>query len=186
MWVNGRFVREHFGGFTTWDCEITEFVTPGRKAVLAVGVIDRTDDMSYGSGYAHHPIGGILRDVHMLCLPDNYIKSLHTDTTFDKTYTDVVLHLETEFSSAGSAKLNLQLTDPSGNSVDIQPASVQLTPDKTTTSVKIGVNSPLKWDGEHPNLYTLTAGLISNGKTTETILRPVSYTHLTLPTIYSV
>jgi len=31
VWVNGRFVRDHHGGFTTWECDITDFVSRGRR-----------------------------------------------------------------------------------------------------------------------------------------------------------
>ena len=32
VWVNGHFLREHFGGFTRWDCDLTNVVTPGESA----------------------------------------------------------------------------------------------------------------------------------------------------------
>ena len=40
VWVNGHFVREHFGGFTKWSCDISEIVVPGEKAVLTVEIVD--------------------------------------------------------------------------------------------------------------------------------------------------
>ena len=63
LYVNGRFVREHRGGFTRWETDITDLVTPGRDNRVALEVVDRIDDISYAAGYAYDPIGGILRDV---------------------------------------------------------------------------------------------------------------------------
>src|ERR1700749_1854624 len=63
VWVNGHFVRGHFGGFTSWDCDITDFVQPGALAHLMLGIADRSDDISQASYYAKHVIAGVLRDV---------------------------------------------------------------------------------------------------------------------------
>ena len=61
--VNGKFVREHHGGFTRWETDITSLVRVGKKNEIQLEVADRLDEISYASGYAHHPIGGKLRDV---------------------------------------------------------------------------------------------------------------------------
>ena len=60
LYVNGKYVREHHGGFTRWETDITEFVRPGKTNEILLEVEDRLDEVSYASGYAHHPIGGIL------------------------------------------------------------------------------------------------------------------------------
>ncbi len=69
VWVNGKFVREHYGGFTRWECDISAICDPGGKGILTVEMTDRADDISYGSGYAKHQIGGILKDVELVALP---------------------------------------------------------------------------------------------------------------------
>ena len=69
VWVNGIFIREHHGGFTSWDCDITNQVTPGQAVWITVGVTDRADEISYASNYAKHYLGGILRDVKLVALP---------------------------------------------------------------------------------------------------------------------
>lgn len=58
LWVNGEYVREHFGGFTRWEADITNNIKIGKKNEIKLEVTDKIDDISYGSGYAHHPIGG--------------------------------------------------------------------------------------------------------------------------------
>jgi beta-galactosidase/beta-glucuronidase len=54
VWINGNFVRDHSGGFTRWDCDITPFVKPRETALLTVEVTDKVDEISYGSGYSLH------------------------------------------------------------------------------------------------------------------------------------
>ena len=73
LFVNGTFVREHHGGFTRWETDVTPFVRPGKKNEIRLEVTDRLDDISYASGYAHHPIGGILRDVTLFRITRNLL-----------------------------------------------------------------------------------------------------------------
>jgi beta-galactosidase/beta-glucuronidase len=165
VWVNGKLVREHHGGFTSWDCDITELVTPGQTAWLTVGVTDRADEISYASNYAKHYIGGILRGVKLLVLPADYLTRFHIETDFDSAYKDATLRVTAAmaFHEAPSATLHLQLRDPSGNRVAIRPSSMALSTEKPEGIIAIPVAAPLKWDSEHPNLYTLEATEIVGG-----------------------
>ena len=81
--VNGKFIREHHGGFTRWETDITSFVSIGKKNKIELEVTDRLDEISYASGYAHHPIGGILRDVTLFALPESYIYNVKVETPLD-------------------------------------------------------------------------------------------------------
>lgn len=71
--VNGHYVREHHGGFTRWETDMTRRVRPGRRNELWLEVTDRLDESSYASGYVRHPVGGILRGVTLFALPQSYV-----------------------------------------------------------------------------------------------------------------
>ena len=177
VWVNGKFVREHHGGFTSWDCDITAFVTPGQTAWLTVGVTDRADEISYGSNYAKHYIGGILRGVKVVVLPPDYVSRFHLETDLDSTYKDATLKVisAVAFHQAASATLSLQLRDPQGKSVAIKPGPITLSREKPESAVAISVAAPLKWDSEHPNLYTLDATIVIAGRQTEKLSRRIGF-----------
>ena len=49
LFVNGKFVREHFGGFSRWETDVTDFVKAGRKNEIRLEVTDRLDEISYAS-----------------------------------------------------------------------------------------------------------------------------------------
>lgn len=161
VWINGTFVRDHHGGFTTWNCEITDQVVPGGKAWITVGVTDRSDDISYGSKYSHHNMGGILFDVRLIALPSDPITRFHAETVFDETYTDATLRIHTavDFTEHRDATVMLSLEDPSGNKVALSPESIHLTSDNAEKTLSVPIMNPLKWDAEHPNLYRMTASL---------------------------
>jgi len=177
IWIDGKYIRTHIGGFTTWDCDITDFVKAGETYTLTVGVADTEgdnkgtwnmdggclSDPSSGSAYAHHNIGGILRDVTLMALPFDYIIRVYTDTVFDNDYKNAELKMEVEIGlRSENAFLTSELTDKNGN---------KIASDKTEFTkqggeiqkITIPVDAPDKWDAEHPNLYNLTFTLESNG-----------------------
>jgi hypothetical protein len=169
VWVNGTYVRSHHGGFTSWECDLTPFVTPGTTAILVVGVTDRADEISYASGYAKHPIGGILRGVELLALPGTHITTVDIRTTFNAQNRDAQLHLASALSRPQDAVLECSLYGPDGKHVPLKPGSIAFSATHPTGTLTSPVRAPLRWDAEHPRLYTLETKLIVKGKTEEVI-----------------
>jgi hypothetical protein len=164
VWVNGNYLREHYGGFTRWDCNITPFVKPGETAMITLEVTDKADDISYGSGYAKHQIGGILRDVNLLALPENYLTNLNIVTDLDNDFNNADLTITGKLNNvAKNIKVKLHLTDNNNSEVPLQNSTIEL--NKTAIfNIKNLVQSPVKWDAEHPNLYNLKISLFENEK----------------------
>ena len=177
VWINGKFVRDHHGGYTTWDCDITEFVKPGQSVWLTVGVTDRSDEISWGSAYAKHNIGGILRDVHLMALPKNYIERINIKTDFGPDFQNSVMEISTNVLSPGSinAEMKFKLKSPSGKDVLLENPVLQLEEKAAIGIVKNTITAPQKWDAEHPNLYTLIADLFIDGKHVEAVETPFGF-----------
>jgi len=155
VWVNGNFVRDHHGGFTKWSCNISDFVELGEMAVLTVEITDRTDDISYGSGYAKHQIGGILRDAELTALPKQNFEKLYFETELDEDYKNAELKVFYELNQAISSKVKVELFDSDNNVV----ASKEINATNKSGRISISVENPLKWDAEHPNLYNVVTTL---------------------------
>ena len=162
LFVNDTFVREHHGGFTRWETDVTPFVRPGKKNEIRLEVTDRLDDISYASGYAHHPIGGILRDVTLFALPETCLYDFYAETHLDAAYEDAVLKIGYSSPVAGGAEVAYTLTDPSGRRYPLAQSRFPL--EEGGNMNELLVKNPLKWDAEHPNLYTLTITLSKDGK----------------------
>ncbi|MBN2175493.1 MAG: beta-galactosidase [Bacteroidales bacterium] len=160
VWVNGKFVREHFGGFTKWSCDITSLVEAGEKAELTVEVTDRVDDISYGSGYAKHQIGGILRNVELAALPAQHFKEIYFETDLDEDYTDAKLHIHYSLNKATQAKLKFELFDRNKRLV----GRYEKENADQSGQVSLTIENPLKWDAEHPNLYTVLSTIKEKGQ----------------------
>jgi len=153
VWVNGSFIRDHRGGFTAWDCDITKNVKPGTNAWLTLEFTDEDNDISYASGYAKHQIGGILRSVSLLALPENYPESFQIKTIFDSRYKDADLVITVVPPDNKKIWAGFRLYDPQGKLIRLNDKRYLIKGD--TTIISFPVKTPAKWDAEHPNLYTL-------------------------------
>lgn len=168
VWMNGNYIKEHYGGFTKWSCDITPFVTPGEDATLTVEIVDRTDDISYGSGYAKHQIGGILRDVELVALPVQNFKNLRFETDLDENYRDAELKVFYKLAQNSPAKVKVELWDANNKLIKEVVAN-------GTGELIIPVKNPKKWDAEHPNLYTVVTTLIDEGVETLKIPEKIGF-----------
>ncbi|MGM9811664.1 MAG: glycoside hydrolase family 2 TIM barrel-domain containing protein [Muribaculaceae bacterium] len=171
LYVNGKKVREHHGGFTRWEADVTHLVKAGKSNSVMLEVEDRLDDISYASGYAHHPIGGILRDVTVFALPKAHINNVKIDASLDSLYCNGELKLQGNCVGADGSTLHLQLCDAKGNCV----ASKTATLSSGNVVCTMPVANPAKWDAEHPNLYTLKVSVADANGITMQFVRKVGF-----------
>ncbi|MBE9511765.1 MAG: beta-galactosidase [Bacteroidetes bacterium] len=164
VWINGNYVRDHSGGFTTWQCDITSVVKPGEAAMLTVEITDRADEISYASGYAKHQIGGILRNVSLLALPVNYPENITIKTDLDENFQHASLIISGKTKNlSDNSKITIELFDNNNKKINLENASVPLS---TVQAFQItnDINNPKKWDAEHPNLYSLRMSFSEDDK----------------------
>ena len=160
VWVNGHYIRSHNGGFTRWECDITSVVEPGEQAMLVMKIQDRKNDLSYGSGYAKHQIGGILRDVSLRALPKVHFRNFYYETELDERYEDATLSLFYDLSETADVTIGIDLLDTAMNKMGIYPDDFS----PGTQPIKLILEDPAKWTAENPNLYTLRVSLKKEGK----------------------
>lgn len=160
--INGKFVREHKGGFTRWETDVTPYINVGQENTIELEVIDPLDEISYASGYAHHPVGGILRDVTLYALPKTHVYNLGIETDLDDDFKDAVLKVQFYATDAKNAEIEYVLKDTKGKKVSLDQSVFALNNGANMNSLP--VKNPLKWDAEHPNLYTLTSIIKKDGQ----------------------
>lgn len=162
VWVNGEYIREHYGGFTKWACDISDVARVGESNTLTVEITDRMDDISYGSGYAKHQIGGILRDVELVALPPQNFEQLYFETDLDDEYNNATLNTYYELSRNTPVNLKFELFDAENRLVkEFRKEEAQ-----QSGKLSVEIEAPLKWDAEHPNLYTIVSSIEKEGQTT--------------------
>ena len=164
VWINGNFIRDHSGGFTRWECDITPYAIPGKTAILTVEVTDRANEISYASGYAKHQIGGILRSVRLIALPVNYPEEITINTDFDENYDHASLIISGRIKrQSENSIISLELFDMAKEKIILDNVSISLN-NNQTFQITNQIKHPNKWDAEHPNLYELRISFSENDK----------------------
>jgi len=172
LWVNGLFVREHWGSYMAWTCDVTNFIKPGEESIITLEVNDKEEGLAkYVFG------GGIQRDVKMYALPINYLTCFHVETDFDNEYKNAILRIRIgiAFHDRGKSSIRLKLFDPLGRNVSLVTNEVTVDNSRPEVIVEIPIVRPVKWDAEHPNLYTLEASVISRNNPIEVITRRIGF-----------
>ena len=171
--VNGTAVREHHGGVTRWETDITPYIKPGKQNEILLEIVDRKDEISYASGYAHHPIGGILRDVTLFALPQTCIYDFNAETHLDSLFQQGELRLQFDAVNEANAQVRYTLTAPDGKNYPL--AQPQFAIKNGQNEQVLTINNPIKWDAEHPNLYTLTVDIDKDGKKITSFTKQIGF-----------
>lgn len=165
LFVNGRFVRDHVGGFTRWEADISDLVQPGQSFLLSLGVTDRSGSISRASAYAGHAIGGVLRSVYLMAVPPVHLWRAHVRTDLGPALDSAFLQLDIGVSSAApggvGAELSVGLEDPGGQPVETGLDPVFLRPGQASLQLTVPLASPSLWTAETPDLYRLSLDLSS-------------------------
>lgn len=126
VWINGKYIRTHVGGFTTWDCDLTAYAAPGETVTMTVGVAElysttkgiwnpegkQVNNPANATEYAHHNMGGINRDVSLVAVPYDSIARTYVNTDFDETFTDADLEVTAQLNMVSAeGELLVELLD---------------------------------------------------------------------------
>jgi len=144
IFIDGQLAGEHKNGFLAFGMDITPYVQGKKEFEITVVIDELADKVSTFS------MGGILRSVALYVLPENYFTFVYARTTFDHQYRHANLGLSYSLNAADeNIVITADLYDPMGlHIVEEKVLSVFGSDD-------IKVENPLKWDSEHPWLYTL-------------------------------
>ncbi len=186
VYINGKKVGGHLGGFTPFEIDITDAVRVGAENNIGVAVKSESlaDKTSNASFYAVHPLGGITRSIFIFSLPPQNISMFHVSTTFDSDYKNAVLKAEIQIANEASMKAtglmaHLILKDAHGNQIPLRESDYLL-PDMAKNSIHdivmdVPVVTPHHWDPEHPYLYTLTCELKDAHGTVSSVMRKIGF-----------
>lgn len=185
LFINGKKIGDHLGGFTPFEIDITGAANPGQSAQLVIKVKNESiaDSLASGSQYAVHPLGGITRKIYLVAMPAVNVSLFHAVTTFDTAYKNAVLHTEVEIANESAeniqdASLLFELLAPGSHEVvfsqkiAVAALKKQSTPHRQTFAFP--VTAPVKWDPEHPRLYTYRLS-VSSAAGTETVQRAIGF-----------
>jgi beta-galactosidase len=189
LYINGKEVGKHIGGFTPFEIDITRFVHYGGKNQITVAVRNegKADSLASGSRYAVHPLGGITRDIFLFAVPETNIASFHVKTDFDDAYSNAMLSAEVQLTNESHQlndrlQLSFTLLDADGKTIELGKEIYAIDDLKEggrlDRTLKFQVNTPHHWTSESPYLYTFICALKDGAKTLHRTQRRVGFREL--------
>lgn len=191
VFVNGKHIGEHRGGYGAFIFEITDKVEYGKENTLLVRVNngEQLDVMPLVGDFNFY--GGIYRDVHLL-LTDNLCISpldfassglyLIQQQVTDKQATVCArVNLSNGTEELQKAVVRLQVND-GGKTVYETEKEVSMTPhtDVQVEDIEFVLKNPRLWNGtQDPFMYQAVVTLIKNGKELDKVEQPLGLRYYT-------
>ena len=167
LWVNGKFVGYSEDSKLEAEFDITKYLVPGKKNLIAFQVF-RWCDGTYLEDQDFFRYSGVSRDCYLYTRNRNRIDDIRITPSLDDEYKNGIL--DVELSLKGNNSVSLELLDADNNVVQVKEVK-----GSGTVKAEFNVENPNKWTAETPYLYTLRASLINGGNITEIVPLKVGF-----------
>ena len=164
IWLNGEFVGEWAFGYTSFAFDITKYLKPGQKNVLAVQVANEDSSSRW------YPGSGIYRNVWLTTRNPVHIAHWGTfvttpDIQKDVASTQVETWVENSTDQQESIVLETIIMDAKGNTVTQVRAEGQIDAQKSEKFKQtLKVSNPQLWDIDNPYLYEAVSHILIDGQ----------------------
>ncbi|WP_299234668.1 sugar-binding domain-containing protein [uncultured Bacteroides sp.] len=175
IWINGRFVKENYGGYLPVVIDVTDYVYKDNENIIAV-CADNSNDKSYAPGRPQYALdftyfGGIYRDCWLITHDNLYITDpnledevgggglfvRYYDVSNKKATISLQLHLRNDSQETNSGSVDFSLTDLSGKQITECLKKYSIKSNRTEyVLADMKVDNPCLWSPESPYLYWLT------------------------------
>ena len=177
VWVNGRKVAEHEGGYTPFEVDISDACVRDGDNVLVVRAFDPTDpNLPTGKQVGWYtPSSGIWQTVWLEARPKTYIAGFRVITTIQPAAARFTVEVANAPELSYELALRGENADVERRSSAVAPATraqgdgLQANP-MATAVIESNVNRPILWSPENPHLYHVTLELKDNaGKVIDSV-----------------
>ena len=147
VYVNGKSVGKHIGGFTPFNYEITDVVNDGENFVVVKVDNKRRKEAVPTNNFDWWNYGGITRDVNIVAMGETYIQDYSVQLT-DLAKKEISVSVQCE----GAAKAGKTITV---SIPELKLVKKLVMDDAGQASFKSIVKKAQLWDTENPKLYAV-------------------------------
>ncbi|MHC4886097.1 MAG: sugar-binding domain-containing protein, partial [Planctomycetota bacterium] len=169
IYLNGELLGEHLSAMTPIEYDVTDKLSPGRKALIAIRLLRRHKFVKMDMVRHSCEFGGLAQSATLFavepCSVTEYqlIPSLEANLT--KGNLSGAVQITNGRASAGSGSVALTLLDSSGRKVAGQTRKIKVeSGKKKAVRFNLPVKAPSLWNDEFPNLYTVRIELAYSGQ----------------------
>lgn len=172
VWVNGKNVGKHQGGFDSFSFDISDFLVKGKTQKIRVRVWDPSDtgpqprgkQVKEPKGIWYTPVTGIWQSVYVLEVPSEYISSSYSVTDWEN----------------GLQVFYPELTNPKeGQEVEVSlldkgivVGSFKGQPNKP---LPVQLQNPKTWSPDEPFLYDVSIKILEGKKVVDQVKSYAAY-----------
>ncbi|MFI5385007.1 MAG: sugar-binding domain-containing protein, partial [Fimbriimonadales bacterium] len=185
VWVNGKYMAHHEGGFTPFEVDVTDVVKPGDN-VLALRVSEHTnvsDNLDKMSLYADFALAGIMRKVTQFRVPSIHVEGYEESCQWGKSEAAITGRIAILNRTMRPAPVSVRVSLESGNRVVAQDSREEIEVDSLSKGEQrfhLEVPNPQQWNAEHPYLYTLRIDLLQGSRTVQTLRQKIGLRQTTI------
>lgn len=174
IWVNGKLLKEHFGGYLPVVVDVSDVLRQGEDNVIAV-CADNSDDPSYPPGKEENSLdftyfGGIYRDCWLIAHGHTYITDPNYEdvvagggvfTSFESVGEALAVlrlkaHIRNEQKKGFSGILEYEFVGPDGERKATHTRKINVSSGKSSSFTdKVKIEAPHLWTPESPQLYQI-------------------------------
>jgi Glycosyl hydrolases family 2, sugar binding domain/Glycosyl hydrolases family 2, TIM barrel domain/Glycosyl hydrolases family 2 len=160
VWLNGRSVGGHTGGYTPFELDLTADLdwTGTNHLVLRVFDPPVMDDIPHGKqgGRWYTPVSGPWQSVTLLTRPAQRVSRLRCQP--DASTGTFLIRADVCLDGSTSGRVDVVAFDPETRG-PAASATAAVTADTPTALVELRIPAPKLWSPDHPHLYTVQASL---------------------------
>ena len=166
LYVGGKHIMHHDGGYSTWRADITEYI--GAKTFIALAVDNAPNDKVYPQVADFTFYGGLYRDVNIICVNESHFDldyyggpGIKVTPIMDGNNANVEVETWIVNSKMGQS-IRYTFYDKDENAI----ASYET----TGTKISHTIENVHKWHGrKDPYLYCVEAELLEDGKVIDNV-----------------
>ena len=184
VYVNGKYMGQHKGGYSTFRFDITDVVEFGRKNILAVKVDNTVVDDVYPQMADFTFYGGIYRDVNVVIankvhfdLMDYGSKGIYViqeDVKEEKASLTIKSKLVNDSEEDKKVRLWADIIDAEGDKVTYATTEVMLSKGETKiVTMPVSIENPILWNGrKNAYMYEAKVYMVSFNDTVDELSIP--------------
>jgi len=148
VWINGKKVGDHSGGYTPFEFNITRFIKDGENQLVVRVEDEELKNRPSGKQY-YGNAKGIWQTVYLEARSKNHISLIHFTPDIDKEEVSV----KVQFAEKTNTATTFSLTG-TDNNIHFEK---EIAPNTSVSTFTVPVNKMRLWDLEDPYLYEVKA-----------------------------
>ena len=163
IWINGKLVGEHEGGFSAYHLDLTPYVEEQNLLAVELNNEPKADTIPganlknpNGTIYDWWPYGGIIRDAWLTVNETAVLRWQHIDSFPVNGGAEVSSRIQFESLKSGSQRVKVRVTlFADGSTTPLTSVEKDVNASTGLQTVDLALNfAPVKlWDFDNPNLY---------------------------------